>query len=63
MSVPVETGEGLFRAGTPRALFKAGEAAAVDVTPDGQRLLVNRLVSQSDPPVTVIVNWSKLLKK
>ena len=61
MSVAVETGDGVFRAGTPRALFKVGEGAMVDVSADGQRFLVNRAVSESDPPVTVIVNWPKLL--
>jgi hypothetical protein len=31
---------------------------------DGQqRFLVNRAVSESDPPVTVIVNWPKLLRQ
>ena len=61
MSVAVETGDGVFRTGTPRALFKVGEGAMVDVSADGQRFLVNRAVSESDPPVTVIVNWPKLL--
>jgi hypothetical protein len=31
------------------------------VSADGQRFLVNRAVSESDPLVTVIVNWPKLL--
>ena len=63
MSVPVETGEGVFRTGTPHAMFKAGEGALFDVTADGQRFLVSQVTSEADPPVTVIVNWPKLLKK
>ena len=61
MSVPVETGDGVFRSGAPRALFKIGEGATLDVSSDGQRFLINRAVSASDPPVTVIVNWPRLL--
>ena len=63
MSVPVETGDGVFRTGAPRAVFKIGEGATFDVSADGQRFLVNRAVSESDPPVTVIVNWPKLLRQ
>ena len=63
MSVPVEVGDRVFRAGTPRALFKIPEGSAYSLTPDGQRVLVNRSMSQSDPPVTVVVNWTKLLSK
>ena len=63
MSVPVETEDGVFRTGAPRAVFKIGEGATFDVSADGQRFLVNRAVSESDPPVTVIVNWPKLLRQ
>jgi hypothetical protein len=35
-----------------------------DVTPDGQRFLLNqRLPDNPDAPITVIVNWPKLLQK
>jgi hypothetical protein len=61
MSVSAETTDGMLRTGTPRALFKIGESASFDLTADGQRFLVNRAISESDPPVTVIVNWTKLL--
>jgi Tol biopolymer transport system component len=61
MSVPVETSDGVLHTGAPRALFKIDETATFDLTADGQRFLVNRAVSESDPPVTVIVNWPKLL--
>jgi len=61
MSVSAEIADGMLRTGTPRALFKIGESASFDLTSDGQRFLVNRAISESDPPVTVIVNWTKLL--
>jgi eukaryotic-like serine/threonine-protein kinase len=63
VSVPVETAGGVFRTGTPRPLFKTAEEASYDVTADGQRFLVNRTVSENDPPVSVIVNWPKLLTR
>ena len=50
MSVPVETWDGVCRSGAPRALFKIGEGATFDVSVDGQRFLINRPVSESDPP-------------
>ena len=61
MSVSAETTDGVLRTGTPRALFRIGETVSFDLTADGQRFLVNRAVNESDPPVTVIVNWTKLL--
>ena len=63
VSVPVETAGGVFRTGTPRTLFKLGEEATFDVTADGQRFLVNRTVSVTDPPVSVVINWPKLLTR
>jgi hypothetical protein len=56
VSVPVETAGGAFRTGTPRELFKVSEGGSLDVTADGQRFLVGRSVSDTDPPVSVIVN-------
>ena len=63
VSVAVETAGGVFRTGPPRALFKPGEDVTFDVSADGQRFLVNRTVSVTDPPVSVIVNWPKLLTR
>ena len=62
VSAPVETA-GVVRIGTPRPLFKIGETGTFDVTADGQRFLVNRTVSENDSPVSVIVNWPKLLTR
>jgi hypothetical protein len=63
VSVPVETTGGVFRTGAPRPLFKISEDSSFDVTSDGQRFLVGRNVADRDPPVTVIVNWPKLLTR
>ena len=64
VAVPVEAGQGPFQAGVPRSLFRTGEASTFDVTADGQRFLVNQpIVDSSDTPVTVIVNWPRLLQK
>ena len=63
VSVPVETTGGVFRTGAPRPLFKISEDSSYDVTSDGQRFLVGRNVADRDPPVSVIVNWPKLLTR
>jgi hypothetical protein len=63
VSVPVETAGGVLRTGAPRPLFKISENGSFDVTADGQRFLVNRAVSDIDPPISVIVNWPKLLMR
>lgn len=69
MAVEVESREGFFRAGPPRRLFQTrlGSLTAVreyDVSADGQRFLVNDpVVDPNDVPITVVVNWRKLLRK
>ena len=77
MAVPVESGEDFFRPGTPKPLFQTRLefdptlsmalyhwVRQYDVTPDGQRFLLNQHVADStDAPITVIVNWPKLLQK
>ena len=74
MVVPVESGEDFFRAGTPQPLFQTrlefdqrtyyNVYREYDITPDGQRFLVNqRLPDTGESPITVIVNWPKLLEK
>jgi hypothetical protein len=47
----------------PRPLFEISEDGSFDVTADGQRFLVGRNVSDVDPPISVIVNWPKLLTR
>jgi Tol biopolymer transport system component len=73
MSVAVTPGPSLTL-GVPRALFTRKDWAAnrpapppngfdYDVTPDGQRILLNVVDdSQPQPPITVVVNWPVLLK-
>jgi len=75
MAVPVESGENFFRPGTPKALFQtrlefdpavdlSRGVRQYDVTADGQRFLLNqRLPDNADAPITVVVNWPKLLQK
>ena len=69
MFVPVETGAN-FRAGTPVALFELGSFGRIigryvyDVSRDGQKFLVIRqLEDASMRPLTVVQNWTELLKK
>ena len=69
MAVPVESGEGFFRPGTPKVLFQTridtgSQIRDYDVTPDGQRFLLNQsLAGAADAPITIIVNWPRLLDK
>jgi Tol biopolymer transport system component len=69
-AVPVETAAGNVRPGTPVPLFRAGlteqgMARDYDVAPDGKHFLLP--VTQSgaavEAPITVIVNWPKLLDR
>ena len=57
-----------FQAGIPRALFKANlqrpPGWQYDVTPDGERFLVNlRPGEQVSDPVTLVQNWAAGRKK
>ncbi|HSE63005.1 MAG TPA: hypothetical protein VLG15_05275, partial [Thermoanaerobaculia bacterium] len=61
MAVEVQTVP-TFQAGIPRALFKANvqrpPGAQFDVTPDGERFLVNlRPGDQVSDPITLVQNW------
>jgi serine/threonine protein kinase len=55
--------------GIPRVLFDTGLAVdptnnQYDVTADGKRFLLLKSVSESNPtPITVVLNWTSLLKK
>jgi serine/threonine protein kinase/Tol biopolymer transport system component len=69
MSVPVEPNGTALRLGPPRRLFQTRLITGTafrnyDVTADGQRFLLNEPVADaSDVPITVIVNWPKLLQR
>ena len=60
-----------FEVGAARPLFDIrpggpalGAVAVYDVSPDGQRFLVNTLVEEAAPkPITLVVNWPALLKR
>jgi Tol biopolymer transport system component/predicted Ser/Thr protein kinase len=66
---PVESGESFFRPGAPRPLFQTRldtdpQGWEYDVTPDGQRFLLNqRLPDNAEAPITLIVNWPALFSK
>lgn len=67
MSVPVKGSGAQFEAGTPSPLFHVDHMPSAgpifDVTPDGQRFIVNTAVpSKVTPHVAVIVNWPALLR-
>jgi Tol biopolymer transport system component len=68
-AVPVKTGAN-FTVGTPVALFNLGSFGNIidryvyDVSPDGQKFLVLRpLEDASMWPLTIVRNWTELLKK
>jgi hypothetical protein len=69
MSVAIEPGAPAFRPGVPKRLFPTRLNTGTglrnyDVTADGQRFLLNEPVADADNvPITVIVNWPKLLPK
>ena len=66
MVASVTTGAA-FDAGPVRELFQLEVADALgslyDVSPDGQRFLVNVRVGEAVAPITVVVNWMADLKK
>jgi Tol biopolymer transport system component len=64
MAVPIETAPA-FHAGTPAPLFAVhpGGGTVYDVSADGKRFLVNSLpADQGSPPLSLLVNWTSLLK-
>jgi Tol biopolymer transport system component len=59
-----------FQAGIPKPLFEApifpGTVPALhhwDVTPDGQRFLINVDAGGNTTPINIVVNWTEVLKK
>ena len=74
IAVPVESSANSFRPGPAKPLFQTRLAIdsvvanlggrQYDVTADGQRFLLNQHVAdRPEAPITVIVNWPKLLPK
>ena len=64
MAVAVDAGADL-KLGEPRSLFELpGGAERWDVSPDGQRFLVNAPVVESNAvPLSLVVNWTARLKR
>jgi serine/threonine protein kinase len=53
-----------FQAGTPAALFSVPPDSDYDVSADGQRFLVNSPSGEeSSPPLTLLTDWTALLKE
>jgi Tol biopolymer transport system component len=67
MAVSVQGLGARFDVGESRDLFTIRPRGLVgspyDVTPDGERFLVNELVDVPEQPVTLVVNWLAGLKK
>jgi Tol biopolymer transport system component len=67
MSVAVNGAGPAFEVGSVRPLFDIRPAvprSAYDVSPDGQRFLVNMLAEEpASSPITLVINWPALLKK
>jgi eukaryotic-like serine/threonine-protein kinase len=65
IGVGVETKGNSFSLSEARPLFRESLAAAAfpyDVSPDGQRFLVNSVGGTEQSPFTLVVNWNELLK-
>jgi Tol biopolymer transport system component len=70
MAAPVNGQNSAFEKGAVRSLFNTrapstiNPRSAYDVSPDGQRFLVNTLADDdAAAPITLVVNWPALLKK
>jgi hypothetical protein len=69
MEIAVRTGD-RFDAAAPTALFKTTIPTMLNpsrmdyvAAPDGQRFLMKVPVMETLPAITVVLNWSALLKK
>ena len=63
MAVPVRLGS-TFQAEPPTALFSVRPDTLYDVSADGQRFLVNNPSGEeSSPPLTLLTDWTALLKE
>ena len=61
MAAPV-TGAAPFETGTPAPLFRIAVPESpdpqYDVSPNGERFLVNHRISSKEEPINVLVNWA-----
>jgi eukaryotic-like serine/threonine-protein kinase len=73
MVLPIRTTGQTLDPGTPKVLF---QTSIVDggnppvhpktqyaVSSDGQRFLINTIADESAPPITIVTNWTRALKK
>ena len=67
MAVPVASKSQYFDAGRATPLFRTSLVpigaqmlfgTMYDVTPDGQRFLINQRPADPGPPMTVVLNWT-----
>lgn len=69
MAVAVDFTGGAFKPGLPRELFATSVTSAhhafrqYDVTPDGQKFVINTALEQNLEPITFYSNWESELKK
>lgn len=73
MAVPIQTSEKTVNRGIPTVLFPSGilgggtpplhQRQRYDVTPDGQRFLINTADESSVMPIAIVSNWTRLLEK
>jgi Tol biopolymer transport system component len=56
MTVSVTPNGPKVEAGTPVALFPLPQGAAFEVSPDGQRFLINEITKEPSP-ITILLNW------
>jgi len=67
VSAAVNGAGSAFEVGAVQPLFATragGPGSVYDVSPDGQRFLVNTLMEETAAePITLVVNWPALLKK
>ena len=53
--ITVQTNGQRLEAGIPVPLFTI--LSAYDITPDGQRILINQPTGDATTPITLILNW------
>jgi hypothetical protein len=68
MSAAVRSAGSNFEVAPPQTLFSlpvqiSANAGHYAVSADGQRILVNVLVEQTGPPITILLNWTPELEK
>jgi eukaryotic-like serine/threonine-protein kinase len=63
-SLAVHASAGIFEVDPAQSLFRASQAMAVDVMPDGQKfLLAVRSEEEEEQPLTLVTNWPAGLKR